>query len=70
MKNRIPAHLLASKPQGPRTPAAPARMLQAAKKQFNKRRRGIEMYVLEHPTVGIGVALCIGVLIGWFSKRR
>ncbi len=70
MKNRIPGDLLASAPQVPRTSTAPAELLPAAQKQFNQRRQWIEMYVQEHPAVGLGAALCIGVLIGWISKRR
>ena len=70
MKNRIPDYLLTSAPQVPRTPTAPAELLHSAQKQLNQRRRWIEMYVREHPAVGIGAALCIGVLIGWISKRR
>ena len=70
MKNRLPGDLWASAPHFSRTPTAPAELLHAVQKQLDQRRRWIEMYVQEHPAVGIGAALCIGVLIGWIIKRR
>ncbi len=67
MKNRIPDYLLASAPE---SSTAPIEMLHAAQKQLDQRRRWIEAYIQEHPAVGIGAALCIGVLVGWIIKRR
>ena len=30
----------------------------------------VESYVQEHPVTGIGAAICIGIFLGWMSKRR
>jgi ElaB/YqjD/DUF883 family membrane-anchored ribosome-binding protein len=70
MKNRISDYLLTSAPQDPPTETTPARLLHAAQKQLNQRRRWIEKYVQKHPAIGIGAALCIGGIIGWISKRK
>ena len=70
MKNRIANNLLASAPHVPRTSTASAELLHAAQKQLDQQRRWIETYVQEHPAVGIGAALCIGVLFGWIIKRK
>ncbi len=70
MKNRISDDLLASDPPIPRTPTATTELLNSAQKQLDQGRRAVEMYVQEHPAVGIGAAFCIGVLIGWISKRK
>jgi ElaB/YqjD/DUF883 family membrane-anchored ribosome-binding protein len=70
MKNRFSDDLLAFSPPVSETPTTPADVLHAARKQLDQQRQWIETYVQEHPVVGIGTALCIGVLIGWISKRR
>jgi ElaB/YqjD/DUF883 family membrane-anchored ribosome-binding protein len=70
MINRIPDDLLASGPQIPSPSTTSAELLQAAQKQFDDGRRRVETYIQEHPAAGISAALCIGVLIGWYSKRR
>lgn len=49
---------------------APAELMDTAQKKFAQGRTMIERYVQDYPAVGIGAALCIGVLIGWISKRR
>jgi ElaB/YqjD/DUF883 family membrane-anchored ribosome-binding protein len=28
-----------------------------------------EMFIEEHPLAGLGVALCLGVILGWVIKR-
>jgi ElaB/YqjD/DUF883 family membrane-anchored ribosome-binding protein len=68
MKNRIADTPFAQ--HVPRRSTAPTDLLQSAQTRFNQGRKWIETYVQEHPAAGIGAALCIGVLIGWFSKRR
>jgi len=70
MKNRIPDDLLAPAPEAPPTPTPPDEMLHVAQKQLNQFRQWIETYVQERPAVGMGAALCIGVVIGWINKRR
>ena len=70
MINRIPDDLLASDPEVASSSTTSAELLQAAQKQFDDGRRRVETYIQEHPAAGIGAALCIGVLIGWYSKRR
>jgi hypothetical protein len=72
MKNRIPDDLLASSPpvSARRQPLPPSCSMRRNKQLNQVQRQWIETYVQEHPAVGIGAALCIGVLIGWISKRR
>lgn len=70
MKNRIPNDRFIFPHQLPRTPTAPTDLLHVTQKQLDQRRRWIETYVQEHPAVGMGAALCLGVLIGWFIKRK
>jgi hypothetical protein len=70
MKNRIVENHLAGSPRGKPMFPAPADLLHMAQKKLTAGRTVIERYVQGYPAVGIGAALCIGVLIGWISKRR
>ncbi len=74
MKNRISEDHFATAPTTSpptvREPVASSDFLQTAKEQFGQQRQKIESYVQENPALGISAAICIGVLVGWFSKRR
>jgi ElaB/YqjD/DUF883 family membrane-anchored ribosome-binding protein len=70
MKNRIAQNPLDGSPRGKQMLPAPAELMDTAQKKFAQGRTMIERYVQDYPAVGIGAALCIGVLIGWISKRR
>jgi ElaB/YqjD/DUF883 family membrane-anchored ribosome-binding protein len=69
MKNQIPNGLFTPSPHLPQTMATPAQILQETQMRFNQGQEWIETYVQEHPAVGMGAAFCLGVLIGWASKR-
>jgi len=70
MINRIPDDLLAADPHVPSLSNANAELLQVAQQHLDRGRRRVELYIQEHPVAGISAALCIGVLLGWYSKRR
>jgi len=82
MKNRISDDQFATAPatrasqtrvsQAPISgaPVASPDLLNTAKELLDQQRQKIETYVQGNPTLGLGAALCIGVLLGWFSKRR
>lgn len=70
MKNRIADELLAAAPQGSGIPAAGSDLLHTAQDQLGQLVKRVEAYIQDHPGVGVGAALCIGVVIGWINKRR
>lgn len=70
MKNRITADLLAFAPDDSRAKPDRNGWLHAAQSQMSQRGRWVKMYIQDYPAVGIGAALCIGVVIGWINKRR
>jgi len=70
MNSRIPDHLLGPNQTGqPSQPAFQA-LRNLAQKQIADRMRQVKTCVQEHPVTGIGMAFCIGVFLGWISKRR
>ena len=69
MKNRIPNYLPAPKRKALPSQSANPQMLDQIQTQIADRMRVIEIYVQAHPVTGIGAALCIGILRGWFIKR-
>jgi len=70
MKNRITADLLASAPGDSWAPTGRDDLLNAARNQMSQRGRWVKRYIQDHPAVGVGVALSVGVVIGWINKRR
>jgi ElaB/YqjD/DUF883 family membrane-anchored ribosome-binding protein len=70
MKNRIAENHLAGSARVKTMLPASADLLHTAQKKLAAGRTVIERYVQGYPAVSIGAALCIGVLIGWISKRR
>ncbi len=69
MKNRIANDPRGFIPQDPPKPTGPSQLLLVAQRQLGRGLRRIETYVQENPALGIGTALCLGVVIGWISKR-
>lgn len=41
-----------------------------AREQFAKGAEAIKQYTLEKPAQALGLALGMGVLLGWLTKRR
>ena len=37
---------------------------------FTRGRKAIETSLMNHPAVGLGIALACGALLGWLIKRR
>lgn len=70
MNNRIPEYLPAAPRKGRPPPAALKDLRDLAQKQIADRMHQVETYVQSHPLTGIGAALCMGILLGWFIKRR
>jgi len=69
MKNRMANKPFVEHPQGPAPPSTLHALLPAVRETVKEGRRQVEMYVRENPAIGIGAALCLGVVIGWISKR-
>jgi ElaB/YqjD/DUF883 family membrane-anchored ribosome-binding protein len=69
MINRINVVPLDPAVQAPPLPSASTTQPQVAQ-QLGEQRRRIVTYVQENPAVSVGTALFLGVLIGWFIKRR
>ena len=42
----------------------------AAREQVSGGTRGLRQYVVKEPTRALGVALVLGVIVGWLIKRR
>jgi ElaB/YqjD/DUF883 family membrane-anchored ribosome-binding protein len=42
----------------------------AAREQLDEGRKRVREYVMEKPVQALGIALGVGVLIGWLIKRR
>ena len=54
-------------------PATKERALEAvatARESLSKGTRGIQDYIGKQPARAIGIALGVGVLLGWLIKRR
>jgi hypothetical protein len=68
MTNRVREHLRVPRQIG--QPPQPAFRSCTSPDAFARRMRQIETLVQEHPVTGIGAAFCIGILLGWFSKRK
>jgi ElaB/YqjD/DUF883 family membrane-anchored ribosome-binding protein len=47
-------------------PARPASVSQARARW----KQTVEKAIANHPVMGIGAGLCLGVLLGWLVKRR
>jgi len=45
-------------------------MSESMKPRDSNWARRIERFVEEHPGIGIGTAICLGVLLGWVTKQR
>jgi ElaB/YqjD/DUF883 family membrane-anchored ribosome-binding protein len=41
-----------------------------AREQFSGATRSLKEYIVKEPTRAVGVALGMGVLLGWLIKRR
>ncbi len=70
MKTRITTDLLPSAPKVSLTPTGWDDLLHAGRKQMSQSGRWVRGYIRDHPAVGIGAAISIGVVIGWINKRR
>ena len=70
MTNRISEDLSIPRQIGQSPQPAFEELRNQAQKEFARRQRQIEALVQEHPVAGLGAAICIGILLGWFSKRR
>lgn len=70
MKNRIPDYLLnPTHPAEPFEPEAPE-WRELARKQITLRIGQAESYLQSHPGAAIGAAFCIGIFLGWLTKRK
>ena len=70
MTNCISDYRSAPKRTGQRSQQTSPEWRNLAQKQIACRMRQVATYVQEHPVTGIGVALCIGLSLAWFIKRR
>lgn len=70
MTNRIPEYLSVPRQIGPPPQPAVQELRDQAQNEFARRMRQVKALVQEHPATGLGAAFCIGILLGWFSKRR
>jgi hypothetical protein len=70
MTNRLGVYAPAARRAGQPAPPAPLSWPDQAQKQITRGVRQIEIYVQKHPLTGIGAALSIGIVLGWFIKRR
>jgi ElaB/YqjD/DUF883 family membrane-anchored ribosome-binding protein len=70
MKNRITNDLSPSAPEVSLTPTGWDDLLHAGRNQRSQRGQWVKRYIQDHPAVGLGAALSIGVVIGWINKRR
>ncbi len=41
-----------------------------AREQVSGRTRGLREYIIKEPTRALGIALVLGVVVGWLIKRR
>ena len=41
-----------------------------AREQVSGRTRGLHDYIIKEPTRALGIALVLGVVVGWLIKRR
>ena len=41
-----------------------------AREQVSGRTRGLREYIINEPTRALGIALVLGVVMGWLIKRR
>ena len=41
-----------------------------AREQVSGRTRGLREYIVREPTRALGIALVLGVVVGWLIKRR
>jgi len=41
-----------------------------AREQVSGRTRGLREYIVKEPTRALGIALVLGVVVGWLIKRR
>jgi hypothetical protein len=70
MNNRLGVYAPAARRDGQPSPPTPRSWPEQAQTQIGRGLRQIETYVQQHPLTGIGAALCIGIALGWFIKRR
>ena len=42
----------------------------SAREQVSGRTRGLREYIVKEPTRALGIALVLGVVVGWLIKRR
>lgn len=41
-----------------------------AREQFSGGTKGLRDYIVKEPTRALGIALVLGVIVGWLIKRR
>lgn len=42
----------------------------AVRQEFRRLTRRLEVFIVENPAVSLGMALTVGVVLGWLIKRR
>jgi ElaB/YqjD/DUF883 family membrane-anchored ribosome-binding protein len=70
MTSRIPNYLPVRRQTAQPSQSVIQELRNSAQKQIGQRIRQVETFIQEHPATGIGAAFCIGILLGWFIKRR
>lgn len=70
MKNRIPDYLPVQRNKAQSPPAVFQGLRDMGEKQITYRIRQVKSYIQVHPVTGIGAAFCLGILLGWFNKRK
>ena len=70
MTNRIPSYLPVPRQTEQASQPVIQKLRNLAQKQIGQPMRQVETFIQEHPATGIGAAFCIGILLGWFIKRR
>ena len=70
MNNRLGVFTPAARREGQPSSPAPLSWHDQAQMQITRGVRQIETYVQQHPLTGIGAAFSIGIVLGWFIKRR
>lgn len=72
MRNRIAGYSPATETRRPPSGAAPRAQgpPTAGHEHFSRTMQSLGTKIAEHPGVSLGVALTIGVFLGWLIKRR
>jgi hypothetical protein len=70
MISRISDYMQTANPDRP-TPQTPSAALpRRLKRNLEGTKNWIEGCIEKHPEASIGAIFCLGVMIGWFAKRK